>query len=225
MHHGRLCLPLWPLPSKRPAFSSYLAYSSSSTVQYHPGSFSISVNPIGPLSDDPGRSRSIRTLLRPLLVLYTLGLTWWWRAMPCMVGLVVSSSSTTCQQMSKKPRTRDYYARGLLGAKRRRAIRTCGGRLSFGRWWLVGWEGSVINGVVGSRAANDEAINGQKQLLLVLRSIALHWPPGSGLAGYDCSSALVSSRLVSIDRLHAARYSFPPMHKLHSIVDVPRAPV
>lgn len=51
------------LPSKRPAFSSYLAYSSSSTVQYHPGSFSISVNPIGPLSDDPGRSRSIRTLL------------------------------------------------------------------------------------------------------------------------------------------------------------------
>lgn len=155
------------------------------------------MNPIGPLSDDPGRSRSIRTLLRPLLVLYTLGLTWWWRAMPCMVGLVVSSSSTTCQQMSKKPRTRDYYARGLLGAKRRRAIRTCGGRLSFGRWWLVGWEGSVINGVVGSRAANDEAINGQKQLL---RSIALHWPPGSGLAGYDCSSALVSSRLVSIDR-------------------------
>lgn len=89
----------------------------------------------------------------------------------------------------------------------------------------MGWEGSVINGVVGSRAANDEAINGQKQLLLVLRSIALHWPPGSGLAGYDCSSALVSSRLVSIDRLHAARYSFPPMHKLHSIVDVPRASV
>jgi hypothetical protein len=36
---------------------------------------------------------------------------------------------------------------------------------------------------VGSRAANDEAINSVNSLPIA------HWPPGRGLAGYDCSSS------------------------------------
>ena len=121
-----------------------------------------------------------------------------------------------CQQMSKSlvSRALACLAHASVGVRFVRAA----GRLV----WKVVRRAGGSNGVVGSRAANDEAINTtQKQTTCHARiaciCIASHWPPGSGWPA-------TTAALLSIDRrarhgIHSHRPIASHLQRIITVTD------